>query len=87
MRSGSWRMGVEPALALLIPAAAAIGLYALVLAEASEAGGAKDYIAAAENGKLFPEEKKLLEEAKTKLVLASASPSTKESSPNGTPSP
>jgi len=60
---------------------------ALVLAEASEAGGAKDYIAAAENGKLFPEEKKLLEEAKTKLVLASASPSTKESSPNGTPSP
>jgi hypothetical protein len=41
---------------------------------------------AAENGKLYPEEKKLLEEAKTKLVAASAIPSPAESpAPSGTP--
>ena len=54
---------------------------ALVLVEGNELEGAKDYIEAAENGKLYPEEKKLLEEAKTKLVAASAIPSPAESPP------
>ena len=48
---------------------------ALVLVEGNEIDGAKDYIATAENGKLYPEEKKLLEEAKTKLIAPSAIPS------------
>jgi Tfp pilus assembly protein PilF len=47
---------------------------ALVLVEANELEGAKDYIAAAEDDKLYPEEKKLLEEAKSKLIAASAIP-------------
>jgi len=47
----------------------------------NELEGAKDYIAAAENGKLYPEEKKLLEEAKTKLIRASVIPSSGESPP------
>ncbi|HTL79337.1 MAG TPA: tetratricopeptide repeat protein [Candidatus Babeliales bacterium] len=54
---------------------------ALVLVVGNELEGAKDYIAAAENGKLYPEEKKLLEEAKTKLIMASAIPSSGESPP------
>jgi len=54
---------------------------ALVLVVGNELEGAKDYIAAAENGKLYPEEKKLLEEAKTKLIRASAIPSSGESPP------
>ncbi len=59
---------------------------ALVLVEGSELEGAKDYIKAAENAKLYPEEKKLLEEAKTKLIAASAIPSPTESpSPGATP--
>jgi lipopolysaccharide biosynthesis regulator YciM len=45
---------------------------ALVLVDENELDEAKDYIAAAGNGKLYPEEKKLLEEAKTKLIAASA---------------
>jgi len=48
---------------------------ALLLAEASQLDGAQEYIAAAENGKIYPEEKKLLDEAKTKLAAASATPS------------
>jgi hypothetical protein len=48
---------------------------ALVLAEASQLEGANDYIAAAENGKIYPEEEKLLDEAKTRLAAASATPS------------
>jgi hypothetical protein len=61
---------------------------ALVLNEASEFEGAKGYIAAAENGKLYPEEKKLLEEAKTELIAASAIPSPAESPPpSATPVP
>jgi hypothetical protein len=48
---------------------------ALLLAEASQLDGAQEYIAAAENGKIYPEEKKLLDEAKTKLAVASAAPS------------
>jgi predicted Zn-dependent protease len=59
---------------------------ALVLVEASEFEAGKDYVAAAENGKLYPEESKVLEEAKTKLITASASPSPAESAPpNATP--
>jgi hypothetical protein len=59
---------------------------ALVLAEGNELEGAKDYIEAAENAKVYPEEKKLLEEAKTMLIAASAIPSPTESrSPNETP--
>src|SRR6516162_2535652 len=58
----------------------------LVLVEATEPEAAKDYVAAAENGKLYPEERKVLEEAKTKLIAASASPSPAESAPpNATP--
>ena len=61
---------------------------ALVLVEGNELEGAKDYVAAAENGKLYPEEKKLLEEAKTKLIAASAIPSpTEPPPPSGTPPP
>ena len=45
---------------------------ALLLAEASQIDGAQEYIAAAEDGKIYPEEKKLLDEAKTKLAAASA---------------
>ena len=48
---------------------------ALMLAEASQLNGAEEYIAAAENGKIFPEEKKLLDEAKATLVAVSATPS------------
>jgi Tfp pilus assembly protein PilF len=55
---------------------------ALVLVEGNELDEAKDYIGAAEKGKLYPEEKKLLEEAKTKLIAASAIPSP---SPSATP--
>jgi tetratricopeptide (TPR) repeat protein len=59
---------------------------ALMLVEGNELEGAKDYIQAAERAKLYPEEKKLLEEAKTKLIAASAIPSPAESpSPSGTP--
>jgi predicted Zn-dependent protease len=61
---------------------------ALVLNEASEFEAAKDYIAAAENGKVYPEEKELLEEAKTKLIAASAIPSPAASPrPSATPVP
>jgi hypothetical protein len=55
---------------------------ALVLVEGNELDEAKDYIGTAEKGKLYPEEKKLLEEAKTKLIAASAIPSP---SPSATP--
>jgi hypothetical protein len=54
---------------------------ALVLAEGGELQGAKDDVDAAENGKIYPEEKKILEEAKTKLIAASAIPSPGESPP------
>jgi Tfp pilus assembly protein PilF len=48
---------------------------ALLLAEANQLDGAKEYIAAAENGKIYPEEEKLLDEAKTRLAATSAAPS------------
>jgi lipopolysaccharide biosynthesis regulator YciM len=54
---------------------------AQMLAEQGELQEAKDYIDAAENSKLYPEEKKLLEEAKTKLMAASAIPSAAKSPP------
>src|SRR6516225_5042051 len=54
---------------------------ALVLVDGSELEGAKDFIAAAETGQLYPEEKKLLEEAKTKLIAPSAIPPPAESPP------
>lgn len=54
---------------------------ALVLVDGNELEAAKHYIAAAENGKLYPEEKKLLEEARTKLIAASAIPSPAEPPP------
>ena len=59
---------------------------ALVLVGGSELEKAKGYIDAAENGKLYPEEKKLIEEAKTKLIAASTSPVPADSpSPSATP--
>src|SRR5438477_3813738 len=58
----------------------------LVLVAGSEVEKAKGYINAAEKGKLYPEEKKLIEEAKTKLIAASATPVPADSpSPSGTP--
>jgi hypothetical protein len=48
---------------------------ALLLAEANQLDGGQEYIAAAEDGKIYPEEKKVLDEAKTKLAVASATPS------------
>jgi Flp pilus assembly protein TadD len=59
---------------------------ALVLSQGNEPEAAKDYIAAAENGKLFSEERKMLEEAKTKLIEASAIRSP-QPQPSGTPAP
>jgi lipopolysaccharide biosynthesis regulator YciM len=64
---------------------------ALLQAEASQLGGAQEYIEAAENGEIYPEEKKLLDQAKTKLAAASATPSpalssTAELSPTPTAS-
>jgi len=57
-----------------------------ILIDGSELEAAKDYIDVAENGKLYPEEKKLLQEAKTQLIAASAIPSPAESQPpSGTP--
>lgn len=54
---------------------------ALLLAEASQLDGAQEYIVAAENGKIYPEEKKLLDEAKTKLAAASATSPVISSTP------
>jgi len=48
---------------------------ALLLADAGQVEGAKEYIAAADAGKIYLEEKKLLDEAKSKLAAASATPS------------
>ncbi len=48
---------------------------ALLLADAGQIEGAKEYIAAADAGKIYVEEKKLIDEAKSKLAAASATPS------------
>jgi len=59
---------------------------ALVLVEGNELDGAKDYMEAAENGKLYPERKSCSKKAKTKLLAASAIPSPAES-PSSSASP
>jgi predicted Zn-dependent protease len=48
---------------------------AVLLAEAGQIEPARDYIAAADDEKIYPEEEKLRAEAKTKLAMASATPS------------
>jgi Tfp pilus assembly protein PilF len=48
---------------------------ALILAEASQIEAANNYIAIADDGKIYREEEKLLDEAKTRLATASATPS------------
>ena len=48
---------------------------AVLLADAGQIEGAKEYMAAADAGEIYPEEKKLLDEAKSKLAAASATPS------------
>jgi len=70
---------------------------ALLLFDANQIDAAKDYIAAADDAKIYVEEKKLLDEVRAKLASASAtptppvSPSPAESSPipasTSTPSP
>jgi predicted Zn-dependent protease len=45
---------------------------AVLLAEASQIEAANNYIAVADEGKIYPEEEKLLDEAKTKLATTSA---------------
>jgi Tetratricopeptide repeat len=62
---------------------------ALVLINAGQIDAAKRYIGVAENGAIYPEEKKLLDEAKATLTTATAIPQPTESpalaSPSGTP--
>jgi len=66
---------------------------ALVLVEAGQIEGAKEYIAVADGGNIYPEEEKLLQEARTKLANAAAtlstptSPAPAEVSPTPTASP
>jgi thioredoxin-like negative regulator of GroEL len=52
---------------------------ALVLIEAGQIDAAKEYIGAAENDGIYPEEKRLLGEAKIKLNAPSTTPSPGES--------
>jgi thioredoxin-like negative regulator of GroEL len=65
---------------------------ALLFAEENESEAANDYIAAADDEQIYPEERPLLDEAKTKLAAASAvvsptiSPVPAEVSPKPTPS-
>jgi hypothetical protein len=66
---------------------------ALLLAEAGQIEAANKYIATADDGNIYPEEEKLLDEAKTNLATASATPSPmisavpSEQSPTPTASP
>jgi hypothetical protein len=48
---------------------------ALLLAEARQAEAASDYVAATDDAEIYPEEEKLLDEAKAKLATAFANPS------------
>jgi Tfp pilus assembly protein PilF len=48
---------------------------ALLLVDANQLEAAKEYIDAADDGRIYAEEKKLLDEAKVKLAMASSSPS------------
>src|ERR1051325_9869764 len=60
---------------------------ALMLAKGHDLAGAREYIAAAENGKLYSEEKKVLQEVKSRLLETSATASPTESPmPSVTPS-
>jgi len=66
---------------------------ALLLAQAGQIEAANNYIGIADDEKIYPEEKKLLDEAKTNLTTATATPSPKisavpaELSPTPTSSP
>jgi thioredoxin-like negative regulator of GroEL len=59
----------------------------LLLLDANQIDAAKDYIAVADEAKIYPEEKKLLDEARTKLVAASATPAPSVSPSPAEPSP
>ena len=59
---------------------------ALLLADASQIDTAKDYVAAADD-KIYPEEEKVLDEAKTKIASASVPPSLAISPVPAQPSP
>jgi hypothetical protein len=48
---------------------------ALVVIQAGQLDLTREYVAAAESGTLYSEEKEVLEEAKAKLVAAAATPS------------
>jgi Tfp pilus assembly protein PilF len=48
---------------------------ALLLVDANQLEAAKEYIDAVDDGRIYAEEKKLLDEAKVKLAMASSSPS------------
>jgi predicted Zn-dependent protease len=52
---------------------------ALILIEGGQIDAVKEYIGAAENDTIYPEEKKLLDKAKTKLIAPSTTPSRGES--------
>jgi hypothetical protein len=49
---------------------------ALLLAEAGQAEAASDYIEAGDDAEIYPEEERLLDEAKAKLATASTNPSS-----------
>jgi hypothetical protein len=65
---------------------------ALLLADASQISAAKDYVAVADDG-IYPEEKNVLDDARTKIAIVSAAPSPPaspvpaESSPTPAASP
>jgi Tfp pilus assembly protein PilF len=59
---------------------------ALLLADANDIDAAKDYAAAADD-EIYQEEKKVLDEAKTRIANASATPPTAASPPPAQPSP
>jgi Tfp pilus assembly protein PilF len=59
---------------------------ALLLADANDIDAAKDYAAAADD-EIYQEEKKVLDEAKTRIANASATPPTAVSPPPAQPSP
>jgi Tfp pilus assembly protein PilF len=60
---------------------------ALVLADANQIDAASDYVAAADDHEIYPEEKKVLDEAKTKVASASVTPSPAISPVSIQPSP
>jgi hypothetical protein len=59
---------------------------ALLLARATQIDAAKDYVAAADD-EIYPEEKKVLDEAKARIATASAAPSPTLSPTPTQPSP